>query len=364
MKLNSIQLLRAVAALLVVYTHSISQMGIFAVGWQQRMPIRISLGTFGVDIFFVISGFIIYLSAHRLTGPSPSRRFLWHRFRRINPPYYAAVFFTLLTWLPGLLQQQRPPITRYQLLSWIVLLPFPGNPSRALFQGWTLLFEWLFYLVFFLLILTGAKKKAVFLFAILGGLTLFGWIFRKNVTGLWIFYTDPLLLEFLFGVVIGVVFQRWNPVKATAIVLLIPGIALGLFFMFSGYGDFQAVVGPSATLRYLHALFWGGSAALVVAGCVLLEKNSSPAFLRHPFLLFLGDASYSIYLFHLLVFGLIAAFWLRVGFFLNPDVAIPIHAVIAVAGSLLFYRWVEKPLLRWLKGGSPGAPNPSRSVQP
>jgi exopolysaccharide production protein ExoZ len=91
---------------------------------------------------------------------------------------------------------------------------------------------------------------------------------------------------------------------------------------------------------------------LVVAGCVFLEKSN--AFIpRHPLILLLGDASYSLYLFHMIVFGWIAAFYLRVGFFLNPDLAIPIHATIAVAGSLLFYKWVEKPLLQWLRKSTP-----------
>ncbi len=343
-------------------------MGIFAVGWQQRTPMRISLGTFGVDIFFVISGFIIYQSAHRLEGGRSSLTFLWHRFRRINPPYYAAVLLTLITWIPGLLHHERPPINAYQTFSWTILLPFPNDPPRALSQGWSLLYEWFFYLVFFLLILAGARKKATILCAVLGGLTVFGWVFRQSITGLWIFYTDPLMLEFMFGVIIGLIFQRWNPGKGTAIGLLVPGIALGTFFMLSGHFDYQAILGPSATTRYLHALCWGGAAALVVAGFVFLEKsclpirspdgspdNSSP-FLRHRFLLFLGDASYSIYLFHLTVFGLIAAFYLRMGFFMNPDVAIPIHAAIAVAGSLVFYQCVEKPLQRWLRPGRPAQP--------
>lgn len=364
MKLNSIQILRAVAALLVVYTHSTSQMGIFALGWQQRTPAFLSFGTFGFDLFFVISGFIIYHTAERLNGRTDALSFLWHRFRRINPVYYAAVLLTVLTWLPSLFRAQRPPITGCQTLSWLILLPFPGDPARALSQAWSLSFEWLFYLIFFLLILTRIRKKAVLLGGILGGLALIGWLLRGRITGLLLFYTDPLLLEFLFGVVIGFAYHHWNPGKMTALFLLLPGILLGLLAMITGDGNFQAVVAPAAPIRYFHAFYWGGAAALIVAGSAFLEKhNPSAAFLRHRFIVLLGDASYSIYLFHLLVLGWLAAFYLRVGFFLNPDVAIPIHAIIAVAGSLFFYKWVEKPLLRWLKKYDIGA-TPSRSVKP
>lgn len=396
MKLNSIQLLRALAALFVVYTHSIGQMGMFAIGWQQRVPLRTSLGTFGVDIFFVISGFIIYLSAARLTGRKASVSFLWHRFRRINPVYYVAVMLTLITWIPSFLRHQRAAPALTQVLSWIVLLPFPGDPPGALSQGWSLLYEWMFYWVFFLLILVGIRKKAAILCAVLGVLALIGWFFRNSLTGVWVFYTDPLLVEFLMGVVIGFFFGRWNPGKLAALCLLLPGIVFGLVLLATGYGDFQAVLARPASLRYLHAIYWGSAAALIVAGCVFLEKCCSPAFFRQQnfvpdlrpelrqgfvsrlflartlrflgyvrksrfahFLLTLGDASYSIYLFHLIVFGLIGALYLRVGFFLHPDLAIPIHAAIAVAGSLLFYRWVERPLLRWLKPGRPRSGQPT-----
>jgi exopolysaccharide production protein ExoZ len=358
-------MLRAVAALLVVYTHSITQLAIYAPGWKHFSPASISFGTFGVDLFFVISGFIIYHSAERLNGRSSALSFLWHRFRRINPAYYAAVILTVITWIPSLVRDQRPAITAWQLLSWTILLPFPGDPTRALGQAWTLCFEWFFYLLFFLLILTGAKKKAGILCWLLGGLVSLGWVLQNYLTGLWIFYMDPLLLEFLLGVIIGFAYRQWNPGKRTALCLLVPGIVFALLFIVTGYGDSQAVVQPSPPIRYLHALSWGSAAALIVAGCVFLGKNGATVILlRHPLIRLLGDASYSIYLFHMLVLGLIAALYLRVGFFLNPYLAIPIHAAIAIAGSLFFYKWVEQPLLLWLKRYDKPKYSPPRSAKP
>jgi peptidoglycan/LPS O-acetylase OafA/YrhL len=201
---------------------------------------------------------------------------------RTNPAYYAAVLLTIITWIPSLVRHQRPPITAWQVLSWTILLPFPGDPTRALSQSWTLCFEWFFYLLFFLLILTGTQKKAGILCWLLGGLAFFGWLLRNYV-----------------------------------------------------------------------------------AGCVFLEKNGATVFfLRHPLIRLLGDASYSIYLCHFIVLGLLAALYLRVGFFLNPYLAIPIHAAIAVAGSLLFYKWVEQPLLLWLKRYDTPKYSPPRSVKP
>lgn len=375
MHLKSIQMLRGLAALLVVYTHSITQMGIFAIGWQQRTPASTSLGTFGVDLFFVISGFIIYLSAGRLSGRQPSLSFLWHRFRRINPTYYAAVLVTVITWIPSFLRHSRPSLTGYQLLSWAILLPFPNQPARPFPQSWSLYFEWFFYLLFFLLILVRAQKKATLLCLLLTGLALLGWLLRDHLSGVLVSYTDPLLLEFLLGVGIGVVYQKATPGKTTTLCLLLPGITISLVLILTGYVDYAAILPPPATIRYLHAIYWGSAAALVVAGCVFLEKNgTSTLFFGHRLLLLLGDASYSLYLFHMIVFGWIASFYLRVGFFPNPDLAIPIHAAIVVAVSLVFYKVIEVPLLRWLKRydlpksaplrSEPTPPTPPRSAKP
>lgn len=350
MKLNSIQMLRAIAALLVVYTHSIGQMSIFADSWQQHTPARTSLGAFGVDLFFVISGFIIYRSAAGLNGRTASLNFLWHRFRRVNPAYYAATLLTVLTWLPSLIRHQRPPLTGLQLLSWAIPLPFPGDPERALVQVWTLYFEWLFYLIFFLLILFRIKAKSVPLCLILCLLAILGWVLQDDLKGAMIFYLDPLLLEFGMGVCIGVAFKRWNPGKRTALCLLWPGIALGIFLIGTGYADFAMMAHPTIAVKLVHTFYWGTAAALTVAGCTFLEKSgSSPRLFHNRLIGRLGDASYSMYLIHMLAFGAIAAFYLRTGFFGNPDLAIPIHAAIAVFISLLFYKWVERPLLLHLK---------------
>lgn len=360
-------MLRAFAALMVVYTHSISQMGIFAVGWQQRTPARTSLGTFGVDLFFVISGFIIYHSAAGLQGRGASLSFLWHRFRRINPAFYAATLLTVMTWLPSLLRHRRHPVSGADILSWLILLPFSTATVSPLVQAWSLSFEWYFYLLFFLLIFFRLRKKWTALCLLLVSLALAGWLLRYDLEGLWTFYLDPLPLEFLLGAGIGVAYRRWAPGRAIAHCLLWPGILLGLTLILTGYGDVMAVV-PSTPIKYLHAICWGSAAALVVAGCVFLEKKDPP-FLSAShglprLLLLLGDASYSIYLVHMLILGLLAAFYLRVGFFLDADLAIPIHAVIAVAGSLLFYKGVELPLLRRLGKSAPGRPTPVPPAAP
>lgn len=358
-------MLRALAAILVVYTHSISSMDSFAFGWQQGLPARTALGTFGVDLFFVISGFVIYTSSSHLAGRPAAANFLWHRFRRINPVYYAATLLLLLTWIPGLIRHTQPPITGSQLLSSVTLLRYPGWVPPLLFQAWTLCFEWYFYLVIVILILLGIKRKEKAILLFFAGMIALGWLLQGVEIGILGFYTDPYLFEFILGVLIGSWAQRRTPGKQVAWGLLIPGIILSVFWLTSGHADLAQ--SPRFQTPYylnLHAFGWGLAAALVVAGCIFLEKNGAAFFHRHSIIILLGDASYSIYLFHMIVLGAIDAVYLKWGFFLPADLAIHIHAVLMVAGSLLFYKWVEQPLLKILRKDPSPRPIPSPPAAP
>src|SRR5215469_422227 len=125
MKLGSIQLLRALAACMVVYWHCVIQMHFFAPGWRPSIRSGTNPGEYGVDLFFVISGFIIYHTAGGLGGRKQSLSYLWRRFRRINPVYYAATILTLIVWLPSYLSHRRAPVTGPDILTSLILLPFP-----------------------------------------------------------------------------------------------------------------------------------------------------------------------------------------------------------------------------------------------
>lgn len=371
MKLGSIQMLRAVAAILVVYTHSVCSMDAFGFCRQQFLPPRTAAGTLGVDLFFVVSGFVIYLSAGRLIGGKAARSFLWHRFRRINPVYYAATLLTVLIWAPTIVQHRASAIPGIRILASITLLRLPQWPTMILFQAWTLSYEWYFYGIFFLLIILGIQKKPRAFAFLLSGLFVLGWLLQDLETAQPSYCMDPILFEFLLGMIIGYAYDRWTPGKLMAWGMLLPGILLGVFWVATGYFDFHDPHLQTPFIDSLHALFilrlhalcWGPSAALIVAGCVFLEKHAaSPFFHRHRLILLLGDASYSIYLFHMIPIGAMAAVYLRVGFFWNPNLAIISHCIIAVAGSLLFYYWVERPLLRlFLKNRRP-RPIPSPPV--
>jgi peptidoglycan/LPS O-acetylase OafA/YrhL len=359
MKLASIQMLRALAAIMVVLSHAIIQEGGFDPGWRQPSVLRSSFGTFGVDLFFVISGFIIYRTAGALNGGRPALAFLWRRFRRINPVYYVATVLSLLAWLPSFLRHRQQPPTVAQGVSSLVLLPYPGATAPILAQAWTLSFEWYFYVAFFLLILARIQYKARILGWFLGGMTLLGLSLQAPITGVLGFYTNPIILEFLAGVGVAVLYSRWTPGRGTALLLAVSGFLLGSILVVTGYLDFLGDIGwQTPGYESMHSILWGGSAALIVAGCIFLEKTDwRTLFWHHPLMLLLGNASYSIYLFHYIFIGLAGALYLRVGPLHPPALAVVLDTAFAAAGCIMLYKWVEVPLLKRF-----GKQNPPRLI--
>jgi exopolysaccharide production protein ExoZ len=146
MKINSIQYLRGVAALLVVYCHTIDNQLQLGTSWQQNFRYLQNFGAIGVDVFFVISGFIIsYISLEKGTGIKEGLLFLKKRFLRINPSYYIATIIGIYIYKylgPGV------TIPKETLLNSVTIIPLFGKDLPWLGVAWTLIFEWFFYLIF------------------------------------------------------------------------------------------------------------------------------------------------------------------------------------------------------------------------
>jgi exopolysaccharide production protein ExoZ len=299
-KLRSIQVLRAVAACAVVVLHAYP---------EAHAPIgNAGYGAAGVDLFFVISGFIMASVAQGRTAGQFLRDRLW----RIYPLWWVAV-------LPWLFMVPRGPTF---ILSSLSLWPIyaGGYYVPVLKVGWTLSFELLFYLGMTLAIATrAAAPLALYALFLLGALT--------TANPLLHFIGNPLALEFLMGVLVA------RLPRHRALGLLIP-LGLSLFALTSpGIGDVEASLGPQWALS--RVLQWGMPAALVVWGVLSLERLFKHR--RFDLPVAIGDASYSIYLFHpLAAFGL-AFTW-------------PIRLGIALATGWAMHILVERKLLAARKG--------------
>jgi exopolysaccharide production protein ExoZ len=294
MKLRSIQVLRAVAALAVLIHHSVS---VITVDSEFR------IGAAGVDLFFVISGFIMATIG---PGRTPTQ-FIADRAWRILPLWWIAIFPWLVV--------KRPDLAA--IASSLALWPIYGGSFHlpVLGVGWTLCFEMLFYAAF-------AAALASRWWIPIGAFALF-LIAPKGGSAALAYLGSPMILEFLFGVMIA----RLPRIAAIGLPLILASlVALAL----SPVGFYDAMTGSAALERMLH---WGIPAALIVYGSLSLERRFASAAFDAP--VFLGNASYSIYLFHKL--GELSHNWI-----LNFAVSL----AIGIAG----YWFIERKVLAMQRG--------------
>jgi exopolysaccharide production protein ExoZ len=336
-KFVGIQILRFVAAMLVVVMHMTQAISIHITG---AGPDKYwAAGSSGVDIFFVISGFVMATS----TGPSPFALedrirsawiFLKRRFLRIVPLYW---FYTLakaavLIALPAL--ASRSSIDPTHLTASLLFIPAMspwGTVEPTLPVGWTLNFEMLFYGVFALAIALGAPRLRFCLLA----LVLFfvaGRYFKDTVP--LAFYAQSIVFEFVLGICIASYFPRLKDLPPLTGCVAV-GVGLVLMFAFNwGYSNDRL-------------LTWGFAASFLVFGALWLEPWTAKKRLLKP-LSFLGDASYSIYLSHTFVVpaGVLA---MRKMGFQELFVVAPTVLLAVVAAGCGSYLWIERPMTRWLK---------------
>lgn len=314
--LRGLQSLRAIAALGVVLFHAASRVG---------APVLV--GQAGVDVFFVISGFIMWMLGARCPQPTPAA-FMSDRLLRIVPLYWLATSVMLaggkLHLFPNLVLTAPHTLASYFFIPW----PSPSNGETwpLLVQGWTLNYEMLFYVLFALALLLPRSRQFGFVVGLLAMLAVAGLILRPT-WAIGAFYTDPLLLEFAGGVCIGALWERGAlPSKRWAIGLAVVG---GLSFCA------QAVMPIHAP----RVLIYGVPAVLLVLGVIALEQAGTA--LTTPTLRLLGDASYSIYLFHTFAISLDITLFGRWG---GVGVILVGLASGALAG-VIAYLLVERPLI-------------------
>ena len=336
-KLDGIQTLRGIAALVVAVFHfSVLERTFY--GPDLLMPAFAGYGRAGVDLFFVISGFIMVLvSGNATSGARSAFEFLVKRAIRIYPPYWIVTLIVIAIWWLSSGQQFAMLIGKDP--NWIASFTlWPQDRYPVLLVGWTLIHEMYFYLIF-----------AALLFAPIA--------WRRG------------LLLFWALVVIAAAFTRFEPGTAVAKVVLSP---LTLEFILGG---FIALVRPRVSGFFWSALFL--SVIWVVASVALLgfaptheqfEEawprvmvfGPASAFLVFAFtdpnrvrvwptsLVALGDASYALYLLQAPLFVLSRQLWNKFsvpGIFDNA-VALVLMLALSIALSFAFFRRVERPTQR------------------
>jgi len=317
--IEGIQYLRAIAALMVVGHHARHFFGASLPGWWD-------FGARGVDIFFVISGFVI---AHASRGYDPQRargpqirEFLVRRFIRVVPLYWIALPFAarfIVGHMDAGLINDVLFLPRYHPVQKTFIAP-------ALMPGWTVNYEVFFYALFALSLAFGELRYR-FLSAALICLVVAGWLFDGPAPA-WPVYTSPLLLEFLLGVGLNLSFRPDRQISRNgALILLLAG------FVGLGLGN----PGPKVLLPALYA------GAIVLGGIHLCRGWHSRIFRL------IGDASYSIYLSHPFAFIVIGRVCHKIGFAeatpISVVLVIALHVIGAAIGGIAVHLLIERPLL-------------------
>jgi exopolysaccharide production protein ExoZ len=323
--LLSVQYARGIAAVSVLLFHAFNDGGVTHYP-EQVLQV-------GVDLFFVISGFIMWVTTFGSSvGP---KAFLGKRVRRIVPLYwlFTGVAIVVAAVAPQLGKGTSVGHTVASLLFLPAVNPTTHRAEPLLAPGWTLNHEMLFYVIFALALTLPAKRR---LFAVVGanvGLAVVGFLTHGPL--LVSFYTNPIILEFVFGVIIGWIYtsgfmasRRLSGVLVSAGVVVMVACA--------------AAWGQTAILR---VALWGVPAAVIVLALVLTE-NTRPVGLRRRWQS-LGDASYSIYIVHGVVLSALLSLVHHAG--VPVFLMIPVGSPVAVVVGLMVYRYIERPMISYLR---------------
>jgi len=345
-QITSLQVLRGFAAFGVVCHHAFRAVTVHRPPDMALPPplllgnhALVEVGSCGVDIFFVLSGFLmIFISDAYRNGARPIGHFIAQRLIRIWPLYALA---TAVACLPLALSFARTGILPYDLhplrlasFSFVPSFSEKGALQPIVGVGWTLNYEMLFYLCFALTLLVSRKLFIPVLVLMLLSLYFLGLTLPAS-SAAGVFFSNSVIFEFLFGAVVGELFMQ----KRLQCPYPLLWIVLGLLFMFlaaslpqnSGFRGWARGL-PSAT---------------ILIGVLHLEKK-----VKWPTLAVrLGDASYSIYLIHTQIIFHIAVFLFPVLHHYTTPIAPEATAAVAILASLLAgwlcYRFVESPLLNW-----------------
>ena len=322
--LTSIQLLRAIAAMSVVFFH------------METVP---QLGIFGVDIFFVISGFVMAMVTAQDASPGG---FLLNRIIRIGPLYW------ILTTALAVVVLVEPTLilsTTFNLANFLKSLFFipyfkeSGLLQPFLFVGWTLNYEMLFYVCMTAGLLVSRRWHIQITVMLLLVLHL---IFGR-------FSESPVLTEFfgnlkIFEFVLGI--AAYFCCQAKAVRQVPPGVLLAICIACVGGMSFLEVACPD-----IDDLFrFGVPSFFLLVAAVQLEPHTRTRALRWVATT-IGDSSYAIYLSHAYVIALMLRVLLKQGEWLKSHYFLAV--LIAMAGSTivgrLIYLGIDKPMHRYLK---------------
>lgn len=330
-KFENLQALRAFAALSVVLLHGFEIAGSYG-QTPEIFGFFGKWGNSGVDLFFVISGFVmVYIHSIR---PRSALGFLGARISRIVPIYW---FITITLAIASIVMPfafRSLDIDAEHLTSSLFFFASATSDLEPILEaGWTLEYEMLFY-VLFAIALVFRNELILYLLpcVVLGALAISGLV-------------DWIVLEFIIGMLLARFFVNGGQIKRPVL-----GAVVGFALLFASIS-----LGNAA--EHMRVLVWGVPSALIVL-CALYMPQ-----LKSRFVSLLGNASYSIYLVHFIALTIIYKVVALLGLDdrMNADLLLAATLVVATIAGVVFYQIVEKPLGRLVRNLSITNPQMARS---
>jgi exopolysaccharide production protein ExoZ len=342
-KIENIQALRGTAVLMVVVYHIWSFEKNF---WDSDkiLPDVLKFGHIGVDLFFVISGFVIVTVTKGLFSQSGAiKTFLIKRITRIYPLYWLYTFLLVISYcILG---------TDFGNFStdFKAFLLLPQGKLPVLNVAWSLINEMHFYFVFAFLMFFN-EKYLIKLLAIWSVFIIFGNIFYGVLVWNSDFHylklsLDPLTIEFIAGCIVAKMTYHNHKIHRYKIYPEIIFLS-GLVFLIAGI----MIYNKTGDSRIARAVLFSIPFSAVLYGSVAMERNGSVIFPR--FLRKIGDASYSIYLSHVLVILAIGRIWRPFniqGYAADNVVFNTIILIMVISFGLCSYRFIERPILLFFR---------------
>ena len=344
-RLYNIQALRGIAVMLVVFLHMFATESKYSP--DQILPAFLQVGAAGVDIFFVISGFImVTVTSHTADQRHSAQHFLLSRATRIYPTYWLISLALLLIALffPGI---ATPLANDWKFVLRSFLL-YPQEHLPLLMVGWTLVHEMFFYVIFAGLLLLPARWRYISL-VVWALLTAIGYeqlhppVTEPELALLF----NPLSLEFIAGCFVALLIQH-VPVRFGGLWFFCGLLALVIAWTHWIHVSHDPL--PTEMKRFYYFIVPG---VLMTLGCAAMDQQGQHL---SRWLEKLGDASYSIYLTHILILSSLCKAWQFFPYrdsWLDNAVFIPFTLTATLVGGMVFYHKIEQPLLlltrQWIR---------------
>lgn len=309
-KLEILQVIRGIAAIGIVYFHT--EYG----PWKSA--------NWGVDFFFILSGFLIMLS----TQSGGQKRFWFSRIIKICPLYYimTTIIIILYQIVPNMFRSTI--VTTETIIKSLLFIPCyaaDGKIYPVYSVTWTLTLEIFFYIIFSICMRLDYKRRGQLAICVLAGLAALGKaiIFDNAILTFW---TDVHLLEFAIGIVIYFMYKKgiWFGIKRISVLFIV----IEIIMLFSG----KYILGNYFTI--IWNMIWGS--------CLLITSLTYGYEKCNKFLVMLGNISYSMYMIHFLLVGLVVRILIDNQVYSIANTLLVVLTILAVIPvSYIVYRIME-----------------------